>query len=302
MKKGRIAGLAVIAVIAGGGYLLAQSYADREADRRIGHILTKLPDGTAVKYRSAGYSIWSGEVRLRNIKVASKIAGEARIEGVTVASFDKFHRVPHYVTVKVRGFEMRREKALPATRRWMDRLGYKSIVVDVEYAYRYREDLRELIIERARITGPQVGTLEIRGRLGNVRSLNLRSLGDLIAIGMQSVVREVHLTYTDGSLTDRVIRAYAAERGEDAKAYRARLVRDIDAEMRRTKSANLRRQIQHVRAFVARPGKIVVTVKPRNTVPLFLIATMPNPRMVQRVLGVNVTTLPATKGATKKKN
>jgi hypothetical protein len=302
MKKGRIAGLAVIAVIAGGGYLLAQSYADREADRRIGHFLTKLPDGTAVKYRSAGYSIWSGEVRLRNIKVASKVAGEARIEGVTVASFDKFHRVPHYVTVKVRGFEMRREKALPATRRWMDRLGYKSIVVDVEYAYRYREDLRELIIERARITGPQVGTLEIRGRLGNVRSLNLRSLGDLIAIGMQSVVREVHLTYTDGSLTDRVIRAYAAERGEDAKAYRARLVRDIDAEMRRTKSANLRRQIQHVRAFVARPGKIVVTVKPRNTVPLFLIATMPNPRMIQRVLGVNVTTLPAAKGATKKKN
>ncbi|MDH3235701.1 MAG: hypothetical protein OEQ29_19430 [Alphaproteobacteria bacterium] len=302
MKKGRIAGLAVIAVIAGGGYFVAQLYADRVADRRVGKILTKLPEGTAVKYRSAGYSIWNGEIRLRDVKVDSRIAGEARIKGVTVADFDKFHRVPHYVKVKVRGFEMKREKANAATRRWMDKLRYKSITVDVEYAYRYRPDLRELVIERARITGPQVGTLVISGRLSNVRSLDVKNLGDLIAIGMQSVVRGVSIAYTDDSLTDRLIEAYAAERGGDAKTYRAALVRDLDAEMRRTKSANLRRQIQHVRAFIERPGKIVVTIKPRSTVPVFLIAAMPAPHMIQRTLGINITTLPGVRDKTKKKN
>jgi len=216
MKKGWIAGLAVIAVIAGGGYFVAELYADRVADRRIEKMLTKLPKGTAVKYRTAGYSIWNGEIRLRDVKVDSQVAGEARIKGVTVADFDKFHRVPHYVKVKVRGFEMTREKANPATRRWMDKLGYKSITVDVHYAYRYRPDLRELIIEKARITGPQVGTLEVSGRLSNVRSLDVRGLGDLIAIGMQSVVRGIRVSYTDGSLTDRLIEAYAAEKGVDA--------------------------------------------------------------------------------------
>jgi len=302
MKKGRIAGLAVIAVIAGGGYFVAQLYADRVADRRIGQILTKLPEGTAVKYRSAGYSIWNGEIRMRDVNVASNIAGEARIKGLTVADFDKFHRVPHYVKVKVRGFEMKREKANAATRRWMDKLRYKSITVDVEYAYRYRPDLRELVIERARITGPQVGTLEISGRLTNVRSLDVRNLGDLIAIAMQSVVRGIRVTYTDGSLTDRLIEAYAAERGIDAKTYRASLVRDLDAEMRRTKSARLRRQIQHVRAFIERPGKVVVTVQPRTTVPVFLIAAMPAPHMIQRTLGINITTLPGPAAPKRKKN
>lgn len=294
MKKGRIAGLAVIAVIAGGGYFVAQLYADHVADRRIGAILTKLPKGTAVKYRTAGYSIWNGEIRLRDVKVDSQAAGEAHIKGVTVADFDKFHRVPHYVKVKVRGFEMTREKANAATRRWMDKLRYKSITVDVEYAYRYRPDIRELVVEKARITGPQVGTLEFSGRLTNVRSLDVRHLGDLIAIGMQSVVRGVQLTYTDGSLTDRLIEAYAAERGTDAKTYRASIVHDLDAEMRRTKSADLRRQIQHVRAFVARPGKVVITVRPRTTVPVFLLAAMPAPHMIQRTLGINITTLPGT--------
>ncbi|MEJ2120696.1 MAG: hypothetical protein P8Z76_08270 [Alphaproteobacteria bacterium] len=298
MKKGRIAGLAVIAVIAGGGYFVAQLYADRVADRRIGAILTKLPKGTAVKYRTAGYSIWNGEIRLRDVRVDSQVAGAARIKGVTVADFDKFHRVPHYVKVKVRGFEMKREKANAATRRWMDKLRYKSITVDVEYAYRYRPDIRELVIEKARITGPQVGTLELSGRLTNVRSLDVRHLGDLIAIGMQSVVRGVRLTYTDGSLADRLIASYAAEKGIDAKTYRASLVHDLDAEMRRTKSANLRRQIQHVRAFVERPGKVEIVVKPRTTVPVFLLAAMPSPRMIQRTLGINITTIP---GAPKKK-
>jgi hypothetical protein len=298
MKKGRIAGLAVIAAIAGGGYFVAELYADRVADRRIGAILTKLPEGTAVKYRTAGYSLWNGEIRLRDVKVDSEVAGEARIKNVTVADFDKFHRVPHYVKVKVRGFEMKREKANPATQRWMDKLRYKSITIDVEYAYRYRPDLRELVIEKARITGPQVGTLVISGRLSNVRSLDVRGLGDLIAIGMQSVVRGVRIHYTDGSLTDRLIEAYAAEKGVDAKTYRANLVRDLDAEMRQTKSANLRRQIQHVRAFVERPGKMEVTIKPRTTVPVFLLAAMPAPHMIQRTLGINITTIP---GAAKKK-
>jgi len=298
MKKGRIAGLAVIAVIAGGGYFVAQLYADRVADRRIGAILTKLPKGTAVKYRTAGYSIWNGEIRLRDVRVDSQVAGAARIKGVTVADFDKFHRVPHYVKVKVRGFEMTREKANPATRRWMDKLRYKSITVDVEYAYRYRPDIRELVIEKARITGPQVGTLELSGRLTNVRSLDVRHIGDLIAIGMQSVVRGVRIHYTDGSLADRLIASYAAEKGIDAKTYRASLVRDLDAEMRRTKSANLRRQIQHVRAFVERPGKVEIVVKPRTTVPIFLLAAMPAPNMIQRTLGINITTIP---GAPKKK-
>ena len=298
MKKGRIAGLAVIAVIAGGGYFVAQLYDDHIADRRIGAILTKLPKGTEVKYRTAGYSIWDGEIRLRDVKVDSQVAGEARIKGVTVADFDKFHRVPHYVKVKVRGFEMKREKANAATRRWMDKLRYKSITVDVEYAYRYRPDIRELVIEKARITGPQVGTLELSGRLTNVRSLDVRGLGDLIAIGMQSVVRGVQLTYTDGSLADRLIASYAAERGIDVKTYRASLVHDLDTEMRRTKSPNLRRQIQHVRAFVERPGKVTITVNPRTTVPVFLLAAMPSPNMIQRTLGINITTIP---GAPKKK-
>ena len=299
MKKGRVAGLAVIAVIAGGGYFVAQLYADRFADRRIGAILTKLPKGTDVKYRTAGYSLWNGEIRLTDVKVDSQVAGEARIKGLTVADFDKFHRVPHYVKVKVRGFEMRRDEAKPATRRWMDKLHYKSITVDVEYAYRYRPDIHELVIEKARITGPQVGTFELSGRLSNVRSLDVRTLGDLIAVGMQSVVRGIRVTYTDRSLADRLIAAYAAERGKDAKTYRAKLVHDLDAEMRRTKSADLRRQIQHIRAFIHRPGKVVITVTPRSTVPLFMLAAIPAPHLIQRTLGINITTLPG-KPKTKK--
>lgn len=298
MKKGRVAGLAVIAVIAGGGYFVAQLYADRLADRRIGAILTKLPKGTAVKYRTAGYSLWNGEIRLRDVEVDSKVAGEARIKGLTVADFDKFHRVPHYVKVKVRGFKMQRENATPATRRWMDKLRYKSITVDVEYAYRYRPDIHELVIEKARITGPKVGMLELSGRLSNVRSIDVRTLGDLIAVGMQSVVRGIRVTYTDKSLADRLIAAYAVEHGSDAKTYRAKLVRDLDAEMRRTKSADLRRQIQHIRAFVHRPGKVMITVAPRTTVPVFLLAAVPAPHLIQRSLGINITTVP---GKAKKK-
>ena len=85
--------------------------------------------------------------------------GSARIRGLTPVSYDTTNKVPHYATVRVRGCEMRADKAKPATRAWMERLGYSKITVDVDYAYRYRPGLRELTIEKFRISGKQLGTL-----------------------------------------------------------------------------------------------------------------------------------------------
>lgn len=292
MKSGRVTALVVALGILGGGYLAGQVYADREADRRIAKILTQLPPGTVVRYQSAGYDLLSGKVKLTNIAITSKEAGRARIRGLTLVSYDTTNKVPHYATVRVRGFEMRADKAKPATRAWMERLGYDKITVDVEYAYRYRPDLRELTIEKFRISGKQLGTLNFKARIGNVTRIDAGTFPQFIAVALQAVVRSGRLTFEDASLVGRLIRDRARLAGQSEAAYRATLMASVDAEMRRTKSASLRRQLQHVRAFVAKPGRITVELAPKRPVPVLLVAGVRDTGLLQRILGVKVTAKP----------
>lgn len=299
MKSGRITVAVVALGIVGGGYLAGQYYADREADRRIGKILSQLPPGTSVRYETAGYDLFSGKVRLTNIAIDSKQAGSARIRGLTLVSYDTTNKVPHYATVRVRGFEMRADKATPATRAWMERLGYSKITVDVDYAYRYRPGLRELTIEKFRISGKQLGTLTLEARIGNVTRIDAGTIPQLIAVALQAVVRSGRLTFEDASLVGRLIRDRARAAGQSEAAYRETLTGDIDAEMRRTKSAGLRRQLQHVRAFVTKPGKITIELAPQRPVPILLVAGLRDTSLLQRILGVRVTAKPLR---AKKKN
>lgn len=292
MKSGRITILVVALGIIGGGYLAGQIYADREADRRIGRILTQLPPGTSVRYESAGYDLLSGKIKLNNIAITSKQAGSARIRGLTLVSYDTSNEVPHYATLQVRGFEMRADKAKPATRVWMERLGYGKIVVDVDYAYRYRPKLRELTVEKFVISGKEVGTLSFEARIGNVTRIDARNFAQLISIALQAVVRSGRLTFEDGSLAGRLIRDQARAAGQSEAAYRETLIGSIDTEMRRTKSASLRRQLQHVRAFVEKPGQITVELAPKRPVPVLLVAGVRDTGLLQRILGVKVTAKP----------
>lgn len=298
MKSGRITALVVVLGIVGGGYLAGQHYADREADRRIGKILTRLPAGTKVRYESAGYDLLSGRVELNNIAITSIEAGSARIRGLTLVGYDTANKVPHYATVRVRGFEMRADKAQPATKAWMARLGYDKITVDVDYVYRYRPGLRELTIKKFRISGRHVGTLNFQAHVGNVTRIDAGNFAQLIGIALQAVVRSGRLTFEDGSLAGRLIRDRARAAGQNEAAYREALMSRIDAEMRRTKSASLRRQLQHVRAFVEKPGQITVELAPRRPVPVLLVAGVRDTGLLQRILGVKVTAKPL--GAKKK--
>lgn len=299
MKSGRITALFVVLGVVGGGYLAGQVYADREADRRIARILTQLPAGTTVRYESAGYDLLSGKVELTNIAITSIEAGSARIRGLTLVSYDTSNKVPHYATLRVRGFEMRADKAKPATRAWMERLGYDKITVDVDYAYRYRPGLRELTIEKFRISGKQVGTLNFEARIGNVIRIDAGNFAQLISIALQAVVRSGRLTFEDDSLAGRLIRDRARAAGQSEAAYRETLMGGIDAEMRRTKSASLRRQLQHVRAFVEKPGQITIELAPKRPVPVLLVAGVRDTGLLQRTLGVRVTAKPL--GPKKKK-
>ncbi len=201
--------------------------------------------------------------------------------------------------MRVRGFEMRADKAKPATRAWMERLGYAKITVDVEYAYRYRPGLRELTIEKFRISGKQLGTLNFEARIGNVTRIDAVTLPQFVAIALQAVVRGGRLDFEDASLVGRLIRDRARLAGQSEAAYRATVITGIDAEMRRTKSASLRRQLQHVRAFVAKPGRITVELAPKRPVPVLLVAGVRDTGLLQRILGVKVTAKPLS--AKKKK-
>ena len=69
--------------------------------------------------------------------------------------------------------------------------------------------------------------------------------------------------------------------------------------MRQTKSASLRRQLQHVRAFIEKPGQITIELAPKRPVPVLLVAGVRDTGLLQRILGVKVTAKPLN---VKKKN
>ena len=203
MKKRLARALIAIVVTLAVGFFVTQYFVDRAANRQVDRLIAKLPAGTTVTYGSLRGSLIGDKVRLRDIRLNTPETGPARIERLTLASFDPFNAVPHYVRMSVRGFEMRAERASPDTRRVMKELGYDRIVVDVDYDYRYDAQRKVLVVEKARISGKNVGTLELSGRFDNVPSIEIDNYGTLIATAMQSIVRNVRIVYRDRSLADR---------------------------------------------------------------------------------------------------
>lgn len=295
MKRG-LGALVVVAALGGLGYLGAQAYADGIAGRQVKRILTHLPADTKVSFKAAEYGLLSGRLTVSGVELDTRTTGAARIEQVTLASFDVGHRVPHRVKAEVRGFEMTIERAEPETRKWMQRLGYDRIVVDIDYAYRYLPDRRELHIERIRITGPAVGTIDASASLGNVTSIDAHSFGDVAAIAMQAVVRGFRIDYIDGSLVDRLIKARAEEAGQSEAQFRQTLLNDIDEELKRSNSAETRRQLQHLRAFIKKPERIEIDAQPPRPMPVLLVASVRNADVLSRLLGLTIRSRPKAAG------
>lgn len=291
MKRG-LSALVVVAALGGLGYLGAQAYADGIAGRQVDRILTRLPAGTKISFKSAEYGLLSGRLKVSGVELDTKATGPAHIEQVTLASFDVSHRVPHRVKAQIRGFEIAVERAEPETRKWMQRLGYDRIVLDIDYAYRYVPDRRELHIERLRVSGPEVGTIDTWVTLGNVTSIDAHSFADVAAIAMQAVVRGFHINYIDGSLIDRLIRARAAELGQSETQFRRSLLTDIDEALRGSNNADTRRELQHLRAFVKKPERIEINARPPRPMPVLLVASVRNADVLSRLLGLSVRSRP----------
>lgn len=292
MGKRLVRALIATVVVLAVGFFVAQYVVDRAANRQVDRLISKLPPGTTVSYGSIRGSLIGDKVRMRDIKLNTPETGPAKIERLVLTSFDPLNTVPHYVKMQVRGFEMRADKASAATRAVMQRLGYERMVVDVDYAYRYDASRRVLVIEKARISGRQVGTLELSGRFDNVPSIDVSTYGGLIATAMQSVVRGIRIVYDDASLADRILRAQAKSSGKAEVDYRNGLLAALDGELRKSKSPQYRRELQHLRAFVQKPGRLVIEASPKRPIPVFLIAAAGEPDAIRRLLGIKLRVQP----------
>lgn len=288
MAKRLVRALIATVVVLAVGFFVAQYFVDRAANRQVDRLISRLPAGTTVSYGSIKGSLIGDKVRMRDIKLNTPETGPAKIDRIVLASFDPLNTVPHYVKMQVRGFEMRADRASANTRSMMRRLGYDRIVVDVDYAYRYDAGRRTLIVEKARISGQQVGTLELTGRFDNVPSIEINSYSALIAVAMQSVVRRVRIVYDDASLADRIMKAQAKSDGKPEAEVRNELLARLDGELRKSKSAQYRRELQHLRAFVQKPGRLVIEANPKRPIPVFLIAAAGEPDSIRRLLGIKL--------------
>jgi hypothetical protein len=224
--------------------------------------------------------------------VLSGPAGRVRIGDIAFDHFDFGHAVPHYASGTVRGLAVDAAEAAPEGRALLAGLGYDRVALDVDFAYRYDPDNALLIIENLRIGGPGVGRLALDAEIVNVATLAPETPLATVALLLRAALRKATLRYSDDGLTERLQAREAKRAGLALADYRARVARDLHDAMAKTVDDGPREAMAGLKAFVERPGEVVLTAHPREPVPLFRAATARNPATALRLLGVTVKTAP----------
>jgi hypothetical protein len=140
---------------------------------------------------------------------------------------------------------------------WKD-LGYETIKIDMELDLRFLPAENEFIFN---MTQRIKDMWDIRFMM-DITEIPVNKPPDPLGVRL----KELRLDYKDKSYAERVYKWQANKRGIDLAAYKKQLLEEFEADLAEEKPKLSQESIQNLRAFIATPDKITVTMYPYKPV------------------------------------
>jgi hypothetical protein len=228
----------------------------------------------------ARYGISLGSVSLETVREGDKLShSRTRVEGFVLAP-------------PLRGLQGLQ------TRLALQSMGLKEVKLDLDCAGTDDRGKGELIVDRCALVGPELGEIDITGRIVDVDPPFRRAIddGDLLAFNESHAgLGEMKLILADRSLLERSLKALSAVTGKPVAETRSNLA----GEIRRYQPAgiliseDMTKLLDTIARFVERGGTLTLDAKPDPPIDIARLQPLLKPGAdLVSLLGLSATLAP----------
>jgi hypothetical protein len=294
MKKALVIGAAIVAVLAGGGYVVADHVANAKLNERAKVFARDMRKVTReFRYGSVEADLLSRSIVMKNVEFVTKTGDRITAAKVEVKDFDWQHGgQPRYADIVVTRAEVPSSAITSLARasgplgsvigvstgpagdakRLLDRAGYKRTTSDLKISYRYDDETKQFEIRDVTLAIADLGDVTFDLKLGNVPNARVQRPEQLLSYGTQVTLIGASLAFHDRALVSRLLKAYAVEHNLSEAEALQHVLADIRRQRERSRDPVERQALDALARFVARPGEIRLALTPDHPVPLLMVA------------------------------
>lgn len=241
-------------------------FVNHEVERAFNQAVSDVP-GLIVSYDDISVRFSDQSVILEGVEAALPGGQRVSADEVRFSSFDQKNPVPHFAAAQARGVLMRVTPANFGT--WAAPLlsmGVREVRGDLAVDYAYAPASQALTVRTLSLSAPELGAVSLTG---TVDRLDLDQLRVEKLLGLRLV--NVDLIYEDHAMVTMLLRSSARLLGISPDEARQRILAEISTMARysaREGNGVAERALLGLAEFVAEPGRVVVSARPDEPVPV----------------------------------
>ncbi|WP_285907390.1 hypothetical protein [Pseudodesulfovibrio pelocollis] len=241
-------------------------FVNHEVERAFNQAVSDVP-GLIVSYDDISVRFSDQSVILEGVEAALPGGQRVSADEVRFSSFDQKNPVPHFAAAQARGVLMRVTPANFGT--WAAPLlsmGVREVRGDLAVDYAYAPASQALTVRTLSLSAPELGEVSLTG---TVDRLDLDQLRVEKLLGLRLV--NVDLIYEDHAMVTMLLRSSARLLGISPDEARQRILAEISTMARysaREGNGVAERALLGLAEFVAEPGRVVVSARPDEPVPV----------------------------------
>ncbi len=281
----------------------AQAQASPELQKRVDSLFEEMKkNGGSVRYGAIEPGKSADGLVIKDLVITSKDNRPVKIAAIEIRSFDWANRQePKFLDVSVRGAVISGEAMDEQGAQNFKELGYESLTLDANLAYKFDEPSKTLDISQLVIDVADAGEFRFALQMSGVSPADLKAAtgegadkdkknGNDAIMGILARLNIVgaEIRYKDKSLVQRAIRMDAKKKNITEQQAKAAILADLAKERQEAKDDVTREFIDSAVKFINNPGEIRLAAKPSAPANIMgaVMLAMSNPAQLKQMLGL----------------
>lgn len=280
-----------------------KSYANRQAARKLDEALARISLFASVTYERVDFALFSHRLTISSLTVYPRdlsVSNEKskklgfRIRRIRVE--DSLNLGASGLGLSVEGIEV--DPAVVDAGTVISELGIKGpllmgLRIDLGIDVKEKElNLRTLYFDvqglAALSIGARLGNISITdAMIGKVQDSPREAMSMLMALS-GITLSSAQISYTDGSLAQRLMTKAAKEQNVSIERFKSGLVEKLKAVEKESEDEFVRGLVKPLSDFIAQPGKISIKAAPQKPVPLGTVVGLDSTEAVIKTLGIRI--------------
>ncbi|MFK8182787.1 MAG: hypothetical protein AB8B99_05385 [Phormidesmis sp.] len=267
MKK---AVLAAVGVVGGGAIALffgAEFFASQVAAKEVDKAIDSVSEFVDIDYKKVDASLIGQGTKVKGITIAPAGSGEQySVDEVVVYGYDKTAEdVPTELDMAVNGMALKLAD-MGEQGEALKEFGYgDELSVNFATKYEYKEEAKEIRLEKFEVGADEVGDLDMSLHVSNV-DLDPAALAGMPFSLFGMTFHKAEIKYDDDSLVKRMMETAAAAEGVSVEELKKEAIAGLEADLANGEEGLDPELVKEMKAFINNPDGFSITFSPDEPV------------------------------------